>query len=186
MVRRQEHDERLREQRIAVESRVRRDRRGVPLVGQADVELTRLEGEYRGVRRDVPCDDLELGVVATQVDERGQRDASGCGPEHRHADRAGDRAGDGPHVGESDLAVGKDRVGVAHEFESRRRQSHRMGRPLEERDAHLALECGDLLGDGRLRHVEGLRRGGDRAAGGDLAQDLQASGVDHRNSTVRP
>ena len=51
---------------------------------------------------------------------------------------------------------------------------------LDERRPGLALERGDLLGDGGLRERQGLGGGGERAALGDLAQDPHAADVKHQ------
>ena len=50
---------------------------------------------------------------------------------------------------------------------------------LGDRLAHLALERGELLGDGRRRQVQRLRRRGDRAVVGERSQDAQPADVDH-------
>ena len=50
---------------------------------------------------------------------------------------------------------------------------------LGDRLAHLALERGELLGDGRGRQVQRLRGRGPRAVVGERSQDAQAADVDH-------
>ena len=51
---------------------------------------------------------------------------------------------------------------------------------LDEHGAGLALERGDLLGDGGLGEGERLGRGGERAPEGDLAQHAHAADVEHQ------
>jgi hypothetical protein len=50
---------------------------------------------------------------------------------------------------------------------------------LDHRLADLALERRELLGDRRGGQVQGIRRRGERALLGDLAQHAQPAGVDH-------
>ena len=59
---------------------------------------------------------------------------------------------------------------------------------LEQLDAGLALERGELLGHRGRRVPERVRGGRDRAAGGELAQDAEAADVEHAKAqlTVLP
>ena len=50
---------------------------------------------------------------------------------------------------------------------------------LQQRHARLALEHGELLGDGRRRVLQRLGDRGDRAAGVQLVQQAQAAEVEH-------
>ncbi len=68
-------------------------------------------------------------------------------------------------------------------------QADAAGAALDEHGAGLALQRGDLLGDGGLGEGEGLGRGGERATGGDLAQHAHAADVEHQRilyATRRP
>ena len=58
-------------------------------------------------------------------------------------------------------------------------QVHAARAALDEHGARLALQCGDLLGDRRLRVGERLGRGGERAAHRDLAEDPQPLHIEH-------
>ena len=71
------------------------------------------------------------------------------------------------------LRVGEareDRVGVADERAAGIGEPDPAGRAVDERRARLALERGDLLGDGRLGVGEGIGGGGEGAALGDLPE----------------
>ena len=59
-------------------------------------------------------------------------------------------------------------------------QAHAAAGALEQRHARLALEHGELLGDGRRRELQRVGDGGDRAARVQLAQQPQAAEVEHR------
>ncbi len=51
---------------------------------------------------------------------------------------------------------------------------------LKQRHPGFLLERGDLLGDRGLRVVERVGRGRERAAPGDLVEDLQPSDIKHK------
>ncbi len=53
---------------------------------------------------------------------------------------------------------------------------------FEQRQACLAFEDGELLGDGRRAEGERLGHGGDGPAAGEFAQQAQAAYVEHRLS----
>ena len=55
---------------------------------------------------------------------------------------------------------------------------------LEQRHAGLALERGELLGDRRGGVAERVGGGGDRPAGGELAQDAEAADVEHAKAQL--
>ena len=59
------------------------------------------------------------------------------------------------------------------------REPHAAAVALQHRLADLALERGELLGDGGRREVQRVGGGGERPVLGDLAQDAQAADVDH-------
>ena len=59
-------------------------------------------------------------------------------------------------------------------------QPHAAAGPLEQRHPGLALEHGELLGDGRGRELQRVGDGGDRAALVQLVQQAQAAEVEHR------
>jgi hypothetical protein len=72
-------------------------------------------------------------------------------------DRRGPRDHELPGLGEADPARG----------------------PLQQARARLALELRNRTRDGRLREVEGARRGRERAALRDLAEHLHPTWIEH-------
>ena len=94
----------------------------------------------------------------------------------RPAAQAGDRLELGLGVGQPR----EDRVGVLDERAAGVGQAHAARVALDEAGAGLALERGDLLGDGGLRVGERVGRGGERPALGDLAQHAHAANVEHK------
>ncbi len=113
------------------------------------------------------------------VDDRGQRARERAEPQRR-AVGAGELGDLGVGLAEP---VG-DRVGV-REQQRARLGDRRAARPaVEQPDAELALERGDLLGDGRLRQRERLGRAREGAAPGDLAEGEQAAWVEHRHELI--
>ncbi len=62
------------------------------------------------------------------------------------------------------------------------REAHAARAALDEDGPGLALERGDLLGDGGLGEGEGLGGGGEGALERDLAEDAHAADVEHQSS----
>ena len=77
-------------------------------------------------------------------------------------------------------------LGVAHDRLARVGEPHAARAALDEHGAGLALERGDLLGDGGLREGERVGGGGERAPEGDLAQDAHAADVEHQDNLYQP
>ena len=71
------------------------------------------------------------------------------------------------------LGALQQRAGVPDEHERGVGQAHAAARRLEQLDAGLALEHGQLLRDGRGRELQGVGDRGDRAAGVQLVQQPQ-------------
>jgi hypothetical protein len=63
-------------------------------------------------------------------------------------------------------------------------QPHTACAALDEPRPGLALERGDLLGDGRLRVGQRLGGGREGAAGRDLAQDPHAADIEHEAQLI--
>ena len=91
------------------------------------------------------------------------------------AAQAGDRLELGLGVGQA----GEDRVGVLDERAARVGQAHAARVALDERRARLALQGGDLLGDRGLGVGQRVGGGGERTAGGDLAQHAHSADIEH-------
>ncbi len=77
------------------------------------------------------------------------------------------------------LQAREDALGVADERLSGGRQADAARMALEQRHPGFGLERRDLLGDGRLGVGERVGGGRERAAVGDLLEDLQAGHVEH-------
>ena len=75
-----------------------------------------------------------------------------------------------------------DRVGVRQQQGARLGHRRTAGAAVQQPDAELALERGDLLRDGGLGQRERLGRARERAAPCDLAEGEQAAWVEHRRS----
>ena len=99
------------------------------------------------------------------------------------AQHAGDRVLAGERrLGGLELAQHGLRVG--DELGAGGREPARAAAALEQLDAGLALERGELLGDGGRRVAERVGGGRDRAAGGELAQDAEAADVEHSEAQL--
>ena len=111
---------------------------------------------------------------------RGRRDELGDpGGEAGDPHRADEPVRVGGDVGGGGLELREHDVGVADEHLGRAGQPHAAAVALDDGLADLALERGELLGDGGGREVQRVGGRGDGALLGDLAQDAQAAGVDH-------
>jgi hypothetical protein len=93
----------------------------------------------------------------------------------------------GGELGELRLGVGElaeDALGVTHERLAGGGEAHALGLALDQLDARLRLEAGDLLRDGGLgvRQRLGCRR--ERAAQRDLAQHLQKAEIIHKRTLL--
>src|ERR671910_519816 len=77
------------------------------------------------------------------------------------------------------LELAQDALRALDELLAGRGQAPPAAVALEQRDAGLAFERGELLGDRRRRVAERFRGGSDRAAGGELAQDAESANVEH-------
>ena len=96
---------------------------------------------------------------------------------------ARDGAGDGGEVGLGERRALEQRVGVLDERQRRVGEPHAAAGALEQPHAGLALEHGELLGDGRGRELERVGDGGDRAALVELAQQAESAEVEHSSAT---
>ena len=69
-----------------------------------------------------------------------------------------------------------------HEDHAGLGEPHAAREPLDELRARLALERSDVLAHGRLREVQRLGGGRERAAGSHLAQHLHPADIEHQHS----
>ena len=88
----------------------------------------------------------------------------------------------GGELGLGRLELGQHALGAPDEQPRGGGEGHAPSLALEQRDADLALERGEVLGDRGGRVAERLGRGGDGAALGELAQHVQAADVEHCES----
>jgi hypothetical protein len=102
------------------------------------------------------------------------------------AQDAGDMGRRALERGLGGLELAQDALGAGHELLARRGQPAAAAVALEQRDAGLALERRELLGDRRGGVAEGVGGGGDRPAGGELAQDAEATDVKHAKAQLMP
>jgi hypothetical protein len=82
------------------------------------------------------------------------------------------------------LQLGQDRVGVGDERPARVGQRQPPAVALQQDDAGLALQRGQLLGDGRRGERQRLGGGGDGLALGELAQDAEAADVERHEAQL--
>ena len=92
--------------------------------------------------------------------------------------RPATHAGEPGQVRLRDLELREHGLGVGDERARGVGQPDAAAVALEQRDADLALERGELLRDRRRREREGLGGRRDRPAGGELSEDTQASDVE--------
>ncbi len=103
---------------------------------------------------------------------------SACAAVWKVAIRSGpaDAAGHLLEVGLGLLEAGDHHVGVRHQPVPGLGELHAAPDALEQLDAGVALQRGQLLRDGRRRVGERVRDGGDRAPLGELAQAAGGAG----------
>ena len=137
-----------------------------------------------GVARDgLDEGELDVRVLAGEGSDRPRDDRRGRGLE------GADPQAPARHPRDRlDLGVGRghavqDGLGVPEEDPARLGEPDAARRALEQLGVGLALERGDLAGDGGLREVERLRGRGQRPAAHDLAEDGEARGVEDGGST---
>ena len=118
-------------------------------------------------------------MARAQRGDRGRGELGQRGREARDPHRADDALRVGRDVGRRRLELREHEVGVADEHLGGAGEAHAAAVALEHGLADLALERGELLGDGGRREVQRVGGGRERPLLGDLAQDAQAAGVDH-------
>ena len=121
-------------------------------------------------------------MVACEPLEGGQHDVARGGLEGGYAHPAAHLPGVRRQLGLHLLHAREQLVAAFHERASRIGELEPAPDLHEQLGARLALELGELLGDRRRGEGECLGRAGDRAVGGEVAQDGEAAGVEHRLS----
>ena len=171
--------QRVGEQRAAVEARVVGGRRLPRRHRDRDVDVAAREREEAVRRLLLAGDEREARMAGAQRDDGGRDQLPERGGEAGEADGADGALGVRGDVGRRRLELREHEVGMADEHLGGAGQPHAAAVALDHRLPDLALERGELLRDGRRRQVQRVRRGGERALLGDLAQHAQAAGVDH-------
>ena len=120
------------------------------------------------------------GASRRERSHGGQGEPQGDRLEPRDAGAPRDRPGGRRQVGLRHGRALEQRVGVVGQHQRRVREAHAAAGSLEQPHAGLALEDGELLGDGRRRELEGVGHRGDRAALPQLAQQAEAPELEHR------
>jgi DNA-binding transcriptional MerR regulator len=119
----------------------------------------------------------QLAALLDRAERRHDEPVRG-GLERGDPDAAADPSGGALEVGLRRLQSREHRVGVDHQPPARLRELDAAADPLEQRDAGVALERGELLGDRRGRVGERLGDGRDRAPRRELAQQPQPADVE--------
>ena len=146
---------------------------------QGDVDVAAAQLGDRRARLGWLERQLDSGMALAIAGDRLGHDRRARAREGGEPQPAAAQAGDGLELG---LGVGEPReddVGVLDQRAARVGQPDAARAALDEHHAGLALQGGDLLGDGRLRVVQRVGGGGERATCGDLAQHAHAANVKH-------
>ena len=122
----------------------------------------------------------DAGMPAAEALDHLADEVVGGGAEHAERDSAGQHPA---HLGDRRPRLvdgGQDPAGVPAQRPPRLRQRERPAGADEQRHAELRLQQPDLLGHGRLREPQALRRGAERAllgGGEEVAELLQCQGI---------
>ena len=125
--------------------------------------------------------DLDLRVVGPEGGHGGRQQRGGRAGEGGQPDPAAPQPGEGRQLGVGGVQLGQDRVGPADQGLAGLGQADAAGVALDQPGPGLALQGGDLLGDGRLAVGERLGGGRERAPQRDLAEHSEAAHVQHKH-----
>ena len=155
------------------------------LLGHDDVDAPAGEHRQRDLR--LLLDDLHLqrGMRVRDRAERGDDERVRGGLEGGDADRPADLPGGGRELGLDRFELCEHVAGPRDEGVAGVGQLEPAAGLAEELDARLALELGQLLGDGRRGEGQGVGRAGDRALRGELPQDGQPAGREHLSDLLK-
>jgi hypothetical protein len=156
----------------------------LPLVCQHEVDVAERERGQRLLGLGLDQLAAQVGRLAGERPDGRHRDPQRDRLEGGDPAAAGDAPGGGGELGLGELGALEQRAGVADEDERRVGQPHAAAGRLEQRHPGLALEHGELLGDGGGRELERVGDRGDRAAGVQLVQQAQPSQVEHQVATL--
>ena len=166
-------------ERRELDARVLAARAEVVLVDDGDVGLAELQRGQRGLGLELGEQDLGARMAGGEGRHRPRHERRRGGGEGGQAHAAAHVAVAGGELGLGRLELGQHALGAPDEQPRGGGEDHAAPLALEQRDADLALERGEVLGDRGGRVAERLGRGGDGAALGELAQHVQAADVEH-------
>ena len=156
----------------------------LPLVGQHEVDIAERERRERLLGLGLDQLAAQVGRLARERPDRGDGDAEADGLERGDPAAPRDAPGGGGELGLGEPGALEQRIRVAHQDERGVGQPHAAPGRLEQRQPRLALEHGELLGDGRGRELERVGDRGDRAARMQLVQEAQSAEVEHSQATL--
>ena len=166
-------------QRRELDAGVVAARAEVVLVDDGEVGLAELQGGQRVLGLELGEQDLGARMAGGEGRHRPRHERRRRGGEGGQAHAAAHVAVAGGDLGLGRLELGQHALGAPDEQPRGGGEGHAPPLALEQRDADLALERGEVLGDRGGRVAERLGRGGDGAALGQLAQHVQAADVEH-------
>ena len=149
---------------------------------ERQIDLSRAQLGDRRLRLGGLERELDRGVSLTEAGDRLGHDRRAGARERREPQAPAPQPGDRLELGLGVGQPGEDRVGVLDERTARVGEPDAAGVALDEPGAGLAFERGDLLRDGGLGVGERIGGGGERAAGGDLAQDAHSADIEHKRT----
>ena len=144
-----------------------------------EVGLAELQRRQRVLGLELGEQDLGARMAGGEGGHRPRYERCRGGREGGQAHAAAHVAVAGGELGLGRLELGQHALGAPDEQPRGGGEGHAPSLALEQCHPDLALERGQVLGDGGGRVAERLGRGGDRAALGELAQHVQAADVEH-------
>jgi drug/metabolite transporter (DMT)-like permease len=169
---------------LAVDAGGSRERLVLPLVGEHEIDVS--ERERRQRLLGFGFDELaaEVGRVARELLHRRHGEVERDRLEGGDPPRAGDPARSRRQLGLGELGALEQRICVTYQDECGVGQPDASPGRLEQRHSRLALEHGELLGDGRRRELQCVGDRGDRAARVQLVQQAEPAKVEHSQATL--
>jgi hypothetical protein len=175
MARGQDHVHAVAEQFVGIEPCGQAQRLVRPLVAEHEVHVAEREGGQRLLRLRLNQLAAQPRRVARECLHRGDRQPKGDRLKAGNPTAAADGARGRRQVRLSERRALEQRLRVLHQHEGSVGQAHAAAGSLEQGHAHLALQHGELLRDGRGGELERVRNCGDGPALAQLAQQPEAS-----------
>ncbi|GAA3074260.1 hypothetical protein GCM10020000_69100 [Streptomyces olivoverticillatus] len=185
VVRRDRHVGGVVEDRVLDEAVGQRQRLVVPVEDDGDVEVAAHDLRHGIVRFHFLQPGAQLGVFGAQPGEGGGEEAAGRRGEGTEQQLAHGLPGLRFEVGLGELDLGEDARGVVGEQPSGVGEPHPAAVLGQQLLAGLALQLGQLLGDGGGRHMQSVGRTADGAVPGDGMEGTQALQVQHVSDATR-